>query len=212
MYIIGITGGTGSGKSSAVQALKALSAHALDCDMIYHDLLLHCDDMKAELENRFDDILTDNIVDRRKLSEIVWNDPQALQELNVITHKYVVSEIDNRINTLKGQGVSIVVIDAIALIESGQGEKCDVIVGVVAPEEKRVSRIMNRDKLPKEQAQMRINAQQPESFYKNNCDYMLENTYDTQAEFKEKCNIFFKELLRKTNLKYCKEEILYEYE
>lgn len=196
MYIIGITGGTGAGKSTAVKALETLGAKALDCDVIYHELLSVNADIKAEISAQFSDVLTDGEIDRRKLSDIVWNDAHSLKKLNQITHKYVNDEVTRRIDAFKMQGVLTVAIDAIALIESGQGEKCNVIVGVVAPQEIRVLRIMDRDGLSRECALMRVNAQKPESFFRENCDYILENDCTTEAEFEGRCVEFFEELLR----------------
>jgi dephospho-CoA kinase len=198
MYIIGITGGTGAGKTSAVRALQTLGAMVLDCDELYHELLINNAEMTNEIEVGFEgvDVADDGKINRQKLGEIVWNDPQYLQKLNMITHKYVSAEIDRRINTFREQGASIVTIDAIALIESGQGKRCDIIVGVTAPQESRILRIMKRDNISREVAQARINAQKCESFYEANCDYILENTCDTQENFKEKCTGFFKENLR----------------
>jgi len=193
-FIIGITGGTGAGKSSAVKALQVLSAKTLDCDVIYHELLADSAAMSAEIEANFDNVQTAGKIDRQKLGNIVWRDPVALKKLNSITHKYMSIELDRQIMTLKSSGVETIVIDAIALIESGQNKRCDVVVGIVAPLEKRLSRIMTRDNITREQALLRINAQQPESFYRNNCDYILENPYDTQETFIEKCEGFFKEL------------------
>ena len=197
MYIIGITGGTGAGKSSAVKALQTLGALVLDCDEIYHKLLSSNDTMRAEIETHFSDVLTDGKIDRHKLSKIVWNDPNALNELNMITHKYVSSEIERLIDEFKVQGGEIAVIDAIALIESGQGDKCDIVIAITAPQDKRIERIMKRDSLTREYASARINAQQPEDFYRDNSNYLLENIYNTQAEFEEKCKEFFNALLSK---------------
>jgi len=194
MYIIGITGGTGAGKSSAVNALRTLGAYALDCDAIYHEVLSDNTEMIAEIEAHFNNVSSGGVIDRKKLGEIVWNDPAALQKLNEITHKFMNTEIDKRISALKAQGVKIAAVDAIALIESGQGKKCDIVVGILAPQEKRLSRIMRRDNLTKEQALRRINAQQPESFFREKCDHTLENIYDFPAEFEEKCIEFFKSI------------------
>ena len=195
MYIIGITGGTGAGKSTAAKALQTLGAEALDCDLIYHELLLHNVDMIAEIKQHFENVSTNGGVDRSKLSEIVWKDPASLQKLNTITHKYVSDEIERQIASFKEDGVSTVAIDAIALIESNQSKKCDAVIGIIAPQEKRVLRIINRDNLTREHALMRIGAQKPDSFYQSNCDYILENVYSTESEFEEICIEFFKALL-----------------
>jgi len=195
MYIIGITGGTGAGKSSAVKALKTLGIQALDCDAVYHEMLTGDTEMAAEIKTHFNGVSSDGTIDRQKLGDIVWNDPDALQKLNSITHEFIRKEIEKRIDSLKKHGAKTVAIDAIALIESGQGKKCDIIIGVVASKEKRISRIMDRDDLTREKARLRINAQQPESFFRKHCDHILENQYDTPAEFESKCIKFFKEQL-----------------
>jgi dephospho-CoA kinase len=166
---------------------------AIDCDEVYHELLISNVEMIKEIEANFADVTDDGRINRQMLGEIVWNNPEALQKLNSITHKYVVVEIDRRINTFREQGASIVAIDAIALIESGQSNRCDVIVGVIAPQESRVLRIIKRDNISKKAAQARINAQKPESFYRKTCNYILENTCDTPKDFEEKCVEFFRD-------------------
>ena len=179
-----------------MRALHSLGALTLDCDEIYHGLLITDTDMKAELQARFKDVLTNGVIDRMKLGKIVFNDPAALRELNTITHRYVSAEIDKRIVEWETQGGTITALDAIALIESGQGKNCNVIVGVTSPPDIRTARIMKRDDITEEHAQMRINAQQPDEFYKKYCDHLLENIHNTPAEFEEICIEFFKSLLQ----------------
>ena len=195
MFTIGITGGSGAGKTSALNALRALGAFTLDCDAVYHELLASDSDLKSELDTRFNGVLRDGEIDRRRLGEIVFNDPDALSELNAITHKYVGKEIARRVSDAELQGFSVVAIDAIALVESGRAKKCDITVGVTAPKELRVSRIMARDGITREKAEMRICAQKPDDFYKDNCDYVLEGICANPGEFEEKCIEFFKKIL-----------------
>jgi len=195
MFIIGITGGTGSGKTSALRALESLGALVLDCDAIYHELLLCSDELIAELGARYPGVKQGGAIDRKALGEIVFNDQNALLDLNKITHKYVSGEIEARLDRWQTQGGSIAAIDAIALIESGRAKKCDVVVGITAPAETRVTRIMRRDGITRGQAEMRINAQKPDEFFRDNCDHILEGTYDTSAQFEEKCKEFFAKIL-----------------
>ena len=197
MYVIGITGGTGAGKSTAMRALQKLGALVLDCDEIYHELLTTDTDIKAELQSRFEGVLTNDEIDRMKLGKIVFNDPYSLKDLNAITHKYVSAEVDKRIAKWETQGGTIAAIDAIALIESGKSKDCNVVVGVTAPVETRIARITQRDGIAKEQAQSRLYAQQADEFYRNNCDHIIENTYSSPAEFEVKCIEFFRELLQR---------------
>jgi len=195
MFTIGITGGTGAGKTSALRALKELGALVLDCDEIYHELIEENNELKLDLETRYCGVLINGHIDRKKLGEIVFSDPGALLDLNRITHKYVSAEIERRITEWEAQGGTVAAVDAIALIESGRAEKCDVVVGVTAPVETRIARIMKRDGITREQAENRVNAQKPESFFKENCDHMLEGKYETTKEFEEECKKFFSKLI-----------------
>ena len=194
MFTIGITGPTGAGKTSALRALKALGALVLDGDAIYHELLASSGAMRSELDARFPGILTDGAIDRKKLGGIVFADPEALLDLNAITHKYVTEETDRRLAEWAAGGGKIAAVDGIALIESGRAKKCDVVVGVISPRERRISRIVLRDGITPEQAERRINAQKPDSFYEENCGRILRNTYNTAEEFEEKCKAFFIEI------------------
>ena len=91
--------------------------------------------------------------------------------------------------------ITLAAVDAIALIESGLGGKCDVIVGVTAPVEIRIKRIMERDGLSEEYAKMRIGAQKPDSFYYDHCDHVLVSDCETVELFERKCVEFFARIL-----------------
>jgi len=192
---IGITGPSGAGKSSALRALESLGALAIDCDKIYHELLLENDKLKSELTSRFDGVVRDCVVDRKLLGEIVFSDLQALSDLNAITHKYVAAERERRVAQWIEQGDTVIAVEAIALIEAGIAKECDIVVGVTAPVEIRIARIMERDGIEEASARKRVMAQKPDSFFAKHCDYLLENVYNTSDEFEEKCKAFFAELI-----------------
>lgn len=191
MFTIGITGGTGSGKTAALTVAKTLGALTLDCDAIYHTLLDSNDALKAEIKSHFPDVIIDDKVDRKKLGEIVFRDKSALRILNSITHKYVVNDVKCQITQWEKQGGKFAVVDAIALIESGADKICDITVGIIAPIDLRISRIMNRDNISREKAELRVNAQQSDDFYINNCDYILKNLHSSLADFEEECRAWF---------------------
>ena len=188
--IIGITGGTGCGKTTALQAIEQLGGLVIDCDKVYHDLLKTDTAMLAAIDNRFPGTAKEGLLDRKALAVIVFTDEQALLELNAITH----SAVKNKVLEILEANSGLAAIDAIALFESGLHKLCDVTVAITAPEESRISRLVQRDHITKEQAAMRIKAQKTQDAFAKQCDYVLENT-GTQAEFQEKCLAFFQKLL-----------------
>ncbi len=187
--IVGITGGTGCGKTTALKAFAALGGICMDCDAIYHELLMHDRQMLAEIEKNFPGTVINGVLERKKLGSVVFADPDALLLLNQITHRRVKAEILSR---LAGE-TRPVAIDAIALLEGGLSELCHVTVAVTAPEEKRVSRLMAREGISEEYAKARISAQKPQEEFVKSCQYALHND-GTEAEFYDKCLAFFKGL------------------
>lgn len=195
MTIIGITGGTGGGKTSALRALQRLGALVIDCDALYHELLQNNNEMIREIAARFEGVVSNGTMDRKALGRIVFNDAGALSELNEMTHKYISIEVDYRLSVWEKSGGTLAAVDAIALIESGRGSKCDIVVGVTAPVDIRVARIMERDGLSEANAKLRIAAQKPDSFFYENCDYVLVSDCETVMQFEEKCVEFFTRIL-----------------
>ena len=190
--VIGITGGTGCGKTTALQAIQELGGLVMDCDRIYHELLMQDASLLRAIDARFPGCTENGKLNRKKLADIVFSDPAALTDLNAITHGAVKKEVLRRLNNAPG-GVPVA-IDAIALFDGGLGELCDVTVAVIAPEKDRIVRLTARDNITKEHAIARIRAQKSEQYFKEKCDYVLENT-GTQADFLQKCIAFFRSLL-----------------
>lgn len=188
--IIGITGGSGCGKTTALQVIQDLGGVVIDCDQVYHKLLATDANMLRAIENRFPGTVKDNCLDRPALAAIVFADQQALADLNAITH----GAVKNKVLELLGIKPGLAAIDAIGLFEGGLHKLCDVTVAVTAPEAVRVDRLVQRDNITPQQAAMRINGQKSQAFFKENCDYILENN-GTQADFQKKCLAFFQNLL-----------------
>lgn len=187
--IIGITGGTGCGKTTTLSVIADLGGVIIDCDKVYHDLLKTDTAMLDAIESRFPGTVIDSVLDRKALAAIVFSDENALKDLNAITH----GAVKARVLEILGARPKLVAIDAIGLFDSGLDKLCDVTVAVTAPEEIRVARLMQRDNITAEQALLRINAQKEQAYFAIKCDYALENN-GTQAEFREKCLAFFQKL------------------
>lgn len=162
MRIIGLCGGSGSGKSTVASMLQARGIPSLNADAIYHELVSADGPCLAELVDAFgEQIVRDGALDRRSLARIVFADgAEPLRaRLNEITHRHVLVEARARIRALAASGARAVVFDAPLLFESGFDRECDLTVCVVACESVRVARLMERDGLSAEAATARIRAQ-----------------------------------------------------
>lgn len=197
MTVIGITGPTGAGKTTALRALEELGVEVIDADRVYHRLLEESGELKAALLKAFGDDLLDETmqIDRKKLAQTVY--PDRLGELNAITHPFVVAQVDRRLARAREEDRPAA-IDAIALIESGLGDRCDAVVAVVAPLETRIRRIMARDHIDEAYARRRALAQKGEDFFRAHAGYVLENgPEDTPEQFRAKALVLFRYLLGK---------------
>ena len=183
--IIGITGGTGCGKTTLLTEIERLGGMVLDCDAIYHDLLRSDKQLLSAIENRFPGVVEDGQLNRKKLGSIVFSNEKALLDLNIITHGAVRNAV---LCKLKSQP-DLVAIDAIALFEGGLAELCDLTVAITAPTEERVKRLMARDNIPEDYARSRIAAQHDADWFQERCDEILENNGSLDA-FQCKCLAF----------------------
>ncbi len=186
MFIIGITGGTGSGKTTALEAVKALGGRVIDCDAVYHDLLETDRAMLAEIDAAFPGVVEDGKLQRKKLGAVVFADAAKLETLNRITHSHVDRAVEELLRQGREAGVPLMAIDAIALIESGLGRRCKATVAITAPEDVRVMRLMAREGISEEYARSRIRAQKSDDWFRQNCTLTLCNDGE-RAAFEEKC-------------------------
>ena len=187
--IIGITGGTGCGKTTLLNHIRDAGGLILDCDAIYHELLISNKDMLAAIDTRFPGTVENGALNRKKLGSIVFADELALQDLNRITHSSVRQEVLRRLESHP----KLAAIDAIGLFESGLAELCDVTVAVTAPLEQRIQRLMERDGISEEYARSRIAAQKSDAWFRSHCDVVLEDAGDFQS-YASKCLDFLKHL------------------
>ena len=198
MKIIGITGPTGAGKTTALKTLEALGVRVIDADRVYHTLLEESAPLRAALTERFGGTILDAAgrVDRKALARQVFGDPAALADLNAVTHRFILAEIARQAEEARNQGAPAVAVDAAALLESGLGEQCDAVVGVLAPKELRIRRIMAREGISEDYARRRAEAQPPDGFYRAGCTHILENRpKDSLEAFQDRAKALFSALL-----------------
>lgn len=187
--ILGITGGTGCGKTTLLNCIAERGGLILDCDAIYHDLLRTDPALLSAIEARFPGSVENGALQRKNLGNLVFSDEKALEDLNAITHGAVKAEVLRRLS----EKPRLAAIDAIALFEGGLATLCDITVAVTAPEEARIQRLMVRDGIGRDYAKRRIAAQKSAEWFRERCDYCLENN-GTQADFQKTSLAFLRKL------------------
>ncbi len=180
LKIIGLCGGSGSGKGTVAELFSVYGIMSVDTDAVYHELTSHKSPCLDEIVNTFGkDILNgDGSLNRKELAKIVFNGEDSMIKrsmLNRISHKHVLNKTKEIISECEKNGAEIVAIDAPLLFESGFNKECEFIVSVTADIDVRIDRIMARDRIDKNAATLRIKSQLPDSYLIENSDYHLVN-------------------------------------
>lgn len=183
MFILGLTGPTGAGKSRVAQLLAQNGYAILDADRTARVVVEPGSPCLEELRAAFGAqiIGPDGTLDRKMLARLAFADKENVVRLSAITHPHIMAEIRRSLRALAAEGREKAVLDAPALFEAGAEKLCDRVAVVVAPEELRFARIRSRDGMTDEEAKRRISAQQPVGFYAGRADYIVENGGSEQA-------------------------------
>ena len=212
LLVIGITGGSGAGKTTMLRCVRARGGVCIDCDALYHELTRTDAALRAELSAAFGDVfLPDGDLDRARLGQLVFSDAAQRARLDEITARHVGNAVKKRLAQAEADGVPLAAIDAINLIQSGLGELCRVTVGVLAPEETRLARILTRDGVTRERALARLHAQAPDEFYRRHCDHLLINNAEAPAQFALQADALLDQIIKDGSAmtKEQKEKLLY---
>lgn len=181
MFVLGITGPTGAGKTTVSHMIEARGIKVIDTDILARVIVEPGKPALAEIAARFGEemILPSGELNRRALAGIVFSDAAALADLNKITHRYIAEECEKIIAAYDGD---IIGIDGAVLIGSGIDKRCDRILSVLADREIRKQRIICRDCLSEAEAEKRIAAQKNNAFYIENSDYLVYNNSKESLE------------------------------
>ena len=188
MKIIGITGSSGSGKSTVCEILnEKYNVKIIDADKISKELLTSGTEYFNDVISKFGREITDDVgeIDRKKLADLIYNDDKKREMLNNSTFYYVVKEI--KLRAKEANNVDII-IDAPLLFESKLDDICNFTIGVIAKESVQIERIIKRDSISKEQACKRLKAQQTNNFYMSKCTEIIENNneyIETEKQIEE---------------------------
>jgi len=191
--VLGFTGGTGAGKTSALKAVEDLGGTVIDCDAVYHEMLETHEPMRNGINAAFPGVFdAEGHLDRKKLGQEVFAKKDRLAKLNSVVYQYLIPELERRVTST---GTGLYAIDAINLIEAGLDQLCDRTIAVTAPAELRVRRIMARDNITEQYARLRISAQKPDEFYRSKCDVELSNSTETPEAFRAEAKIILSKLI-----------------
>ncbi|HEY94115.1 MAG TPA: dephospho-CoA kinase [Dehalococcoidia bacterium] len=174
---MGLTGGIGSGKSTAAQILAELGAKVIDADKVAHEVFSPgTEGLQKVVETFGEGVLDSNgKIDRKKLGEIVFNNPSALSILNGIIHPRAYELTKSRLDEFSKQGVEVVVLEVILLVEAGWDHLADEIWVTVATEDTVINRLQKSRGLTKEEIITRIHAQTPNEERIKYADVVIEN-------------------------------------
>jgi dephospho-CoA kinase len=183
LVIVGLTGGIASGKSAVSEILSGLGATVIDADKVGHEAFHPGSDIWRGVVAVFGEaILGENgEIDRGKLADIVFRDPEALERLNGIMHPKMYEIVKEKIEAMRAEGNEVVVLEAALLIEAGWTDLVDQVWVVVAPESVVIDRLRQQKGFTREQAEARIKAQTTASQKVTSADVVITNDSDLES-------------------------------
>jgi dephospho-CoA kinase len=202
MKIIGLCGGSGSGKGSVCDLFALYGIPSVDTDMVYRDLTSGRSDCLEALVSEFgEDILTPlGSLDRAKLRLAVFGGADAEMQrrrLNEITHSHILDRTREILSVYEKEGRAFAIVDAPLLFEYGLESACDTTVGVTTDIETAVRRLAARDGKDESEIRGRLAAQHGAAYFEEHCDHIARNTTDL-ASLRKELDELLGQILQKT--------------
>ena len=186
MKVIGLCGGSGSGKGTACDIFREYNIPSVDTDAVYREITAIPGPCLNALKSEFgSEIITDEGgLNRKALAAIVFSGEDStykLSRLNEITHRFILDETRRRLEGFRQNGSIAALVDAPVLFESGFDEECDIVVCVIADNETRIQRIIARDGITRQQAEDRISSQLSNEELISRSDFVIYNNSDIDS-------------------------------
>ncbi len=176
-FLIGITGPTGAGKSYVSEIFAKKGFAVIDADEIAREIMQPGSKYLQDAAKHFgnDIINPDGSLNRALLASRAFVSKEKTELLNSISHPAIIERTLQIAKEMYNNGHELILFDAALLFESGSNKICRKTIAVCAPENIRLSRIIERDNLTIEQAKLRMSAQKSNDYYINQCDYVIMN-------------------------------------
>ena len=198
MFVIGLTGGIGTGKSEVSRILRGFGAEIIDTDQIGHEVYLPGTAGFREVVKNFgDEVVADNgTIDRHKLGAIVFDDPQRLSLLNAIDHPQIQERVDSKLIAAENLGVQVTVVESALLLDSYSlretwANKINEVWLVTAQQKTAISRVQRRTGLDKEAIHARIRSQITDDGRLKYADGVIDNN-GTLGELRKTVSVLWK--------------------
>jgi dephospho-CoA kinase len=191
MKVLGLTGNIASGKSTVARMLGSMGARIIDADEIAREVVEPEKPAWADIVKKFGPgvLSPDGTIDRRRLGEIVFADESKRKLLMDITHPRIKEAVRERLSELMKEGVSVAIVEAALIVESGGlREFLDGLIVVTADEERQIERLIKRNGYTREEALARIGSQMPAVEKALHGDYLIDNSgteKETEAQVKK---------------------------
>jgi dephospho-CoA kinase len=173
MLKIGLTGGIGSGKTTVAKVFELLNVPVYYADEA-SKRLYHTDAaLKAAIIKQFGaEIYVNDLLDRGRLAQLVFDAPEKLELLNTLVHPPTLRDAEQ---WMTRQAAPYIIKEAALLFETGSAGQLDYIIGITAPVPLRIKRVMDRDNISREQVQNRMDRQMDETIKMRLCDFIIHN-------------------------------------
>ena len=173
MLRVGITGGIGSGKSTAAKVFEVLGIPVYYADDAAKRLMNGDEELKQKIKEHFgEDVYSDGMLNKKMLAGIVFNAPQKLELLNSLVHPATLKDADKWMQT---NTTPYCIKEAALIFESGAQQNLDYVIGVTAPAPLRILRTMKRDNITREEVIARMDKQMDDTIKMKLCDFVITN-------------------------------------
>lgn len=185
--LIGLTGPTGSGKSTVAAIFKKSGAAVIDSDLIARQVVEPGSETLLQLCHAFGNeiLMPDRSLNRKKLASLAFSSAELTRKLNQITHPAIIKKMQEKIEIEKKRGVNLILLDIPLLFQSGLEKLCDLIIVVIAEKRILLDRIVARDKISLSLAEARLASQNFDSYYLQKADYIILNSHSQEKLEKE---------------------------